>query len=208
MLSAGHAAAWFVRRDEYRMPDFEDDIRQCVATLRKGGLILYPTDTIWGIGCDATRADAVRRVYELKRRADNRAMLALVDSVERLEGYVEDVPEVAYQLIEVADKPLTIVYDGAVGIADNLLGPGRSVGIRVTCEEFSRALCRRFGRPIVSTSANISGGPSAATFGQISREIVEGVDYVVRYRQDDTTPGSASSVVQLRGDGTIKILRS
>lgn len=187
--------------------EMEEDIKMCVATLRRGGLILYPTDTIWGIGCDATRPEAVERVYRLKQRADNKAMLVLVDSVARLERYVDSVPPIAYQLIEVTDKPLTIVYDNALGLAPNLLGDCNSAGIRVTAETFSRRLCERFGRPVVSTSANLSGQPSAATFGEISKEIIDGVDYVARYRQDDNTPHAASGIIQLRADGTIKILR-
>ena len=134
---------------------FEEDIRNCIEILKKGGLILYPTDTIWGIGCDATNAEAVKRVYELKQRADNKAMIVLVDDASVLDRYMHEVPEMAYQLIEVADKPLTIVYDGAKNIAANLLGDNNSVGIRVTSERFSKELCRRFRRPVVSTSANI-----------------------------------------------------
>lgn len=187
--------------------DFKEDIKNAVAAMRKGGIILYPTDTIWGIGCDATNHDAVARVYELKRRADNKAMLVLVDSDATLGRYVADVPDVAYQLIEVADNPVTIIYDHAKNLAPNLLGDNQSVGIRVTAEEFSRELCRRFGRAIVSTSANVSGEPSAATFAQISPEIKSGVDYIVKYRQDDVKPHKASSIIMLKQDGTVKILR-
>ncbi len=185
----------------------EDDIKQCIEVMRKGGIILYPTDTIWGIGCDATNAEAVKRVYDLKHRADNKAMLVLIDSEARLERYVSDVPEIAYQLIEVADKPLTIVYDGAYNLAHNLMGENSSVGIRVSHERFSQQLCRRFGRPIVSTSANISGAPSAKTFSEVSDDIREGVDYIVKYRQNDANPHEASSIIKLGADGTVRILR-
>ena len=185
----------------------EEDIKACVEVLRKGGVILYPTDTIWGIGCDATNAEAVKRVYEIKRRADNKAMLVLLDSEARLERYVSEVPEIAYQLIEVAVEPLTIIYDDARNIAPNLMGDNHSVGMRITGETFSKQLCRRFGRPIVSTSANISGEPSAPTFADVSDEIKKGVDYVVKYRQGDTTEAKASSVIKLSADGTFKILR-
>ena len=185
----------------------EDDIKQCIEVMRKGGIILYPTDTIWGIGCDATNADAVKRVYDLKRRADNKAMLVLIDSEARLERYVRDVPDIAYQLIEVADKPLTIVYDGAYNLAQNLMGDNASVGIRISHEQFSQQLCRRFGRPIVSTSANLSGEPSAKTFSEISDEIRNGVDYIVKFRQNDANPHEASSIIKLCADGSFKILR-
>lgn len=185
----------------------EDDIKKCVEILRKGGIILYPTDTIWGIGCDATNDDAVRRVYELKRRDDSKAMLVLLDDEARIERYVSEVPEIAYQLIEVAVSPLTIVYEGAYNLAANLLGENSSIGIRISRERFSNRLCRQFGRPIVSTSANISGEPGAMTFAQISDEIKNGVDYVVGYRQDDSTAVRASSIIKISADGSFKILR-
>ncbi|MEE1337621.1 MAG: L-threonylcarbamoyladenylate synthase [Muribaculaceae bacterium] len=185
----------------------EEDIKKCIEVLNKGGLILYPTDTIWGIGCDATNPDAVKKVYELKRREDNKAMLVLLDSVNILDRYVRDLPEIAYDLIDVAVKPLTIIYDGGYNLAPNLLGENNSVGIRVTQEKFSQMLCKKFRRPIVSTSANISGEPSAAIFKEISKEIVDGVDYVVNYRQNDNNRNSASSIIKLGADATIKILR-
>lgn len=189
------------------MKEFEQDIQACVEVLRRGGLILYPTDTIWGIGCDATNAEAVSRVYALKRRDDNKALIVLLDSEESLDHYVVDVPEMAYELLNVAVKPLTLIYEGAFNLAPNLLGDNDSVGIRVPRDEFAHALCERFGRPIVSTSANISGSASASTFGQISDEIKSGVDYVVGYRQNETTPHTASNIILLRGDGTFKIIR-
>lgn len=175
--------------------------------MRGGGIILYPTDTIWGIGCDATNANAVKRVYDLKQRTDSKAMLVLVDNEARLDRYVTDVPEVAYQLVEVADKPLTIIYDGAKNLAANLVGSDGSIGIRVTREAFSRELCRRFGRPVVSTSANVSGAASARNFDEISDEIKNGVDYIVDFRRNDKTPHKASSIIKLKSDGTVTILR-
>lgn len=186
---------------------FEEDIKKCVEIMRKGGIILYPTDTIWGIGCDATNADAVKRVYDLKQRNDSKAMLVLVDNEARLDRYVTDVPEVAYQLVEVADKPLTVIYDGAKNLAPNLVGSDGSIGIRVTREAFSRELCRRFGRPVVSTSANVSGAASARNFDEISDEIKNGVDYIVDFRRNDKTPHKASSIIKLKSDGTVTILR-
>ncbi|MGM9802380.1 MAG: L-threonylcarbamoyladenylate synthase [Candidatus Limisoma sp.] len=186
----------------------EDDLREAIKILKAGGVILYPTDTIWGIGCDATNEAAVARVYDIKQRAESKAMLVLLDDENRLERYVDEVPEVAYNLIEVAVKPLTIIYDRARNLARNLLADDGSVGIRITREAFSSRLCRGLRRPIVSTSANISGQPSPATFDQISDEIKNAVDYVVRYRQDDLTPSAPSSVIKLGSDGCFKILRN
>lgn len=187
--------------------EMRDDLLKCLSVLRKGGLIVYPTDTIWGIGCDATNAQAVERVYALKRRTDSHAMLSLVDSANRISQYVDDMPMLAYQLIEITDRPLTIVYDHAHGLAANLLGENGSAGMRVTSDPFCRELCCQFGRPIVSTSANISGQPAPATYAQISDEILQGVDYVSTWRRDDIKHHQASSVIGLSADGTIKIYR-
>lgn len=184
-----------------------EDIQNCIEVLKRGDLILYPTDTIWGIGCDATNASAVKKVYELKKRSDSKALIVLLDSEEHLDHYIVDVPEMATELIHVAVKPLTIVYEGAFNVASNLLGENDSLGIRISNEKFSHELCEKFGRPIVSTSANVSGKPSAKTFSEISKEIIDGVDYVVRYRQEDNTPADASNIIKLSGDGTFKILR-
>lgn len=185
----------------------EEDIKSCIEVLNRGGLILYPTDTIWGIGCDATNPEAVKKVYRLKHRADNKALIVLLDSPEHLDHYVVDVPEMARELIDVAVKPLTIIYEGAYNLAPNLLGDNDSVGIRISHEKFSQVLCARFGKPIVSTSANLSGEPSAPTFAQVNPVIKQGVDYVVKYRQDDTAPHEASNIIMLSNDGTFKILR-
>ena len=169
--------------------------------MNEGGVILYPTDTVWGIGCDATNEEAVRRVYEIKKRADSKAMLVLVDF------YVQDVPDVAWDLIEVADKPLTIIYSGARNLASNLLAEDGSVGIRVTNEDFSRRLCQQFRKAIVSTSANVSGQPGAANFSEISDEIKLAVDYIVGFRQDDMSRPRPSSIIKLEKGGVIKIIR-
>ena len=190
-----------------RLREYRDDIRQALEVLNAGGVILYPTDTIWGIGCDATNAEAVKRVYEIKHRSDAKALITLIDSEAKLQFYVQEVPEVAWDLLDVADRPLTIIYDGAYNLAPNLLGDNESVGIRISHEKFSQELCARFGKPVVSTSANVSGEPAAATFAQINPAIVQGVDYVVKYRQDDTAPHSASNIIMLSSDGTFKILR-
>ena len=175
--------------------------------MREGGVILYPTDTIWGIGCDATNEDAVRRVYEIKQRQDSKAMLVLVDSSVKVDFYVQDVPEVAWDLIELADKPLTIIYSGAHNLAANLLAEDGSVGIRVTNEEFSKRLCQQFRKAIVSTSANISGQPSPKSFNEISEEVKSAVDYIVGYRQEETSNPKPSSIIKLDKGGVIKIIR-
>ena len=187
--------------------DFADDLNACLQVLKAGGLILYPTDTIWGIGCDATNPEAVKKVYELKRRDDHKALIVLLDSAERLDHYVVDVPYMAQELIDVAVKPLTIVYEGAFNLAQNLMGENDSVGIRVTYEPFTHRLCQLFGKPIVSTSANVSGSPSAKSFKEIDARIVEGVDYVVKDRRDDCSRHEPSNIIQLNGDGTFKIIR-
>ena len=181
----------------------EDDIKKACEIMEKGGIILYPTDTIWGIGCDATNEDAVKRVYEIKKRIDSKALIVLVDKPVKVEFYVREVPEIAWNLIDVADKPLTIVYPNARNLATNVLADDGSVGIRITQETFSRKLCERFRKAIVSTSANISGQPAPTNFD----EIKQAVDYVVTYRQDDPYQPSPSSVIWIGEGGVIKILR-
>ncbi|HCZ20505.1 MAG TPA: threonylcarbamoyl-AMP synthase [Porphyromonadaceae bacterium] len=185
----------------------EDDIKKACEIMEKGGIILYPTDTIWGIGCDATNEDAVKRVYEIKKRIDSKALIVLVDKPVKVEFYVREVPEIAWDLIDVADKPLTIVYPNARNLATNVLADDGSVGIRITQETFSRKLCERFRKAIVSTSANISGQPAPTNFNEISDEIKQAVDYVVTYRQDDPYQPSPSSVIWIGEGGVIKILR-
>lgn len=185
----------------------KDEIKKACEVLQKGGVILYPTDTVWGIGCDATNEEAVRRVYEIKKRADSKAMLVLVDSPVKVDFYVKDVPVVAWDLIEMATRPLTIIYDGARNLAPNLIAEDGSVGIRVTNEEFSRQLCFRFRKAIVSTSVNISGEPAAAVFSEISEEILNAVDYVVDYRREETGHPKPSSIIRLGAGGVVKIIR-
>lgn len=196
-------------KDSYNsVPLYEaDDLKNAIETLQQGGLILYPTDTVWGIGCDATNADAVKRIYDLKKRADSKSMLVLVSSEAELERCVMTVPDAAVMLIEAAVNPLTIIYDRPVGMAENLVAEDGSLGIRITKEAFSNALCRRFRKPIVSTSANISNHKTPANFSQIEREIIEGVDYVVRYRQTDTSSKKSSDIIQVHDNGMIKVIR-
>ena len=187
--------------------DFREDLKRACEVMKKGGVILYPTDTIWGIGCDATNPEAVKRVYDIKKRADSKAMLVLVDSTVKVNFYVSDVPAVAWDLIEFTTKPLTIIYDGARNLAENLLAEDGSVGIRVTAEEFSKQLCFRFRKAIVSTSANISGQPSPANFSEISEEVKQAVDYIVEYRQDEVGHSKPSSIIKLGKGGEVKIIR-
>lgn len=184
-----------------------EDIRQALEVLNKGGVILYPTDTVWGIGCDATNAEAVKRIYEIKQRTDSKAMLVLIDSPVKLNYYVKEVPPMAWDLIELTTKPLTIIYDGARNMAENLPAEDGSVGIRVTDEEFSRQLCFRFRKAIVSTSANISGQPAPKNFGEISEEIKQAVDYIVGYRQKDKGASKPSGIIKLSTDGQVKVIR-
>lgn len=184
-----------------------EDIKQAFDVLVAGGLILYPTDTIWGIGCDATNEDAVRKVYELKKRIDSKALITLLDNPVKLDYYISDVPEIAWDLIELTDKPLTIIYEGARNVASNLIAEDGSLAIRITKEKFSQTLCQRFRKAIVSTSANISGKPSPQSFIDISEEIKSGVDYIVKYRQSERSDSKPSSIIKLGSSGQIQIIR-
>ena len=185
------------------------DLQAALKVLREGGVILYPTDTVWGIGCDATNAEAVARVYEIKKRADSKAMLILLDGAGKLQGYMENVPETAWMLLEASEgqKPLTIIYPRAKNLAANLLAEDGSVGIRITEELFSKALCEQLRRPIVSTSANFSGEPAAKLFSEISPEILEAVDYVCLFRRDDNSPAQPSSIIKIDDKERINIIR-
>ena len=186
---------------------FNDDIVKAAEVLRSGGIILYPTDTIWGIGCDATNPVAVRRIYEIKQRVDAKSMLILMENPNLLNSYISEVPEIAWDLIEVADSPLTIIYPGAKNLAPNLLAADGSVGIRVTTEPFTQQLIQRFRKPVVSTSANISGQRSPLNFAEISDEIKSLVDFIVVYRQDDPSRSNPSGIIKLGVGGQIEIIR-
>ncbi|WP_134090772.1 L-threonylcarbamoyladenylate synthase [Olivibacter sp. XZL3] len=184
-----------------------NDINQALAVLKAGGIILYPTDTIWGIGCDATNPEAVEKVYQLKGRAKDKSLIVLLENENRLSSYVQEIPEVAYQLIEYTDKPLTIIYDGAKNLASNLVADDGSIGIRIVKHRFCEQLIQRFRKPIVSTSANLSGAPSPRNFQEISDAIKEGVDYVVTFGQDDLTPKQASTIMKLDPSGAFSFIR-
>ena len=186
-----------------------EDLQAALRVLREGGVILYPTDTVWGIGCDATNPDAVARVYAIKKRVDSKAMLVLLDGAGKLQGYMEKVPETAWMLLEASEgqKPMTIIYPRAKNLAHNLLAEDGSVGIRITQELFSKALCEQLRRPIVSTSANISGQPAAKTFSEISPELFEAVDYVCQFRRVDNTQHQPSSIIKIDEKERITIIR-
>ena len=197
-----------------------EDLAEALRVLRSGGIIVYPTDTVWGIGCDATNAEAVERIYRLKQREDSKSMLVLMDSAAKLNYYVEDVPDAAWALLEVSDyseysedseysdqKPMTIIYPKARNMAENLIAEDGSVGIRITNEPFSKALCAQLRHPLVSTSANISGHPTARFFKEIEQEILDGADYVCRYRREDDCPAEPSSIIKIDADGTFRIIR-
>ena len=189
----------------------EEDIKKAVEVLRKGGVILYPTDTVWGIGCDATNAEAVKRVYDIKQRDDSKALICLVDSDNRLQRYVRNVPDVAWQLIdslkESDARPTTLILDGAVNLAPNLIAEDGSIALRITQEAFSKELCYRFQKALVSTSANISGEPAAQNYCDIDPRIVEAVDYVCWTRRQEHKPHQPSSIIRLRQDGQVTIIR-
>jgi len=185
-----------------------EDIKKALEVLKAGGVILYPTDTIWGIGCDATNPEAVKRVYEIKKREDAKSMLVLMENENRLNSYMEEVPEIAWDLLDVAVTPLTLIYPGAKNLAPNLINnEDGSIGIRITKEEFSKELIFRFRKPIVSTSANVSGKPSPQNFSEIDEEIINAVDYVVQYRQEEMVKANASSIMKIGLGGEIQILR-
>ncbi len=184
-----------------------DDINKALEVLRKGGIILYPTDTLWGIGCDATNSDAVARIYSLKQREETKSMLVLGDNANRILRYVKEVPEMAWQLLEVNDQPMTIIYPGAINLAPNLINSDKTIGIRITNDPFCQTLISKLNRPLVSTSANISGEPSPTMFDEISDEIKNGVDYVVKWRQDDINKRPPSQIIKLGLGGEIEILR-
>lgn len=185
----------------------KDEVNKALEVLRSGGIILYPTDTIWGIGCDASNEEAVNRVYQLKGRSESKSLIILLDTDAKLLSYVREVPEMAYDLIEFAEHPLTIIYSGAKNLAPNVINEDGSVGIRIVRHQFCGQLIQRFRKPIVSTSANVSGNPSPKNFSEIDEEIIKGVDYVVNLEQDDSTPKRPSTIMKLEPNGQFSFLR-
>jgi L-threonylcarbamoyladenylate synthase len=189
------------------MINFENDINNCLKGLNKGGLILYPTDTIWGIGCDATNDKAVKKIYQLKKRADKKAMIILLADAKNIFNYVAQPDLKILDYIKEIKKPTTIIYEGGKGVAGNLINTNGSIAIRIVKDTFCNYLINCFGKPIVSTSANISGYPSPLTFKDIDTIIKNGVDYIVQYRQDDLYPATASSIIKWNVDGSLTVIR-
>lgn len=186
---------------------YQQAVREAADVIKRGGVILYPTDTVWGLGCDATNEEAVQRIFKIKQRAESKAMLLLIDTDAKLPGLVREVPEIAYALIDAAIKPLTIIYPGGRNVAPSLLPEEKSIGIRITREAFSQALCKAVRVPVVSTSANLSGDPTPRTFKEISETIKSAVDYIVPIRQEETTPAQPSEIIALGVSGEVKVIR-
>jgi len=189
------------------MKPFENDIIKCINVLQEGGIILYPTDTVWGIGCDATNAEAVAKIYKLKKREDGKSMIVLLADENEIPKYVGDPYPQIFDYIKGIHKPTTFIYEGGVGLAENMIQGDGTIAIRITGDPFCRQLIRQFGKPLVSTSANISGYPPPAIFEDIDIEIKNGVDYIVQHRQDDQTAALPSAIVKLNADGSLTIIR-
>ncbi len=189
------------------MTPFDEDIAKCLTVLNNGGLILYPTDTVWGIGCDATNAGAVAKIYALKKRSDEKSMIVLLAEENDIRKYVTDPNPKIFDYIKGIHKPTTFIYEGAVNLAANMIQADETVGIRITKDLFCKQLIRQFGKALVSTSANISGYPAPAIFMDVDIEIKSGVDYIVQHRQDDVTAALPSAIVKLNADGSLNIIR-
>ena len=189
------------------MEKLKEEIKKTLSFLKEGKVILYPTDTIWGIGCDATNQKAVERIYRLKLRAESKSMIILLDDAGRLPDYVQDVPEIAFDLVNSVDRPLTVIYDNAKGLAKNVIAADGSIAIRIVRDEFCSELIRQFGKPIVSTSANVSGTTDPVTYAQIPNVIRNGVDYVVDYSRDRLIKAKASRIIKLEANGEFKVIR-
>jgi L-threonylcarbamoyladenylate synthase len=187
---------------------FEEDIKESLKILRQGGIILYPTDTIWGLGCDPTNEAAVKKIFNIKSRDENKSLIILADGLSMIERYVEDCPEIVFELAGVSDSPLTIIYPKGKYLAEGVCAKDRSIAIRICHDEFCNELISRFRKPIVSTSANFSGSAAPGNFNDIEKALLEKVDYVVKYRQNDRSTNSVSPVIKVNHDGTIKIIRS
>jgi L-threonylcarbamoyladenylate synthase len=186
------------------MSNFENDVTASLEVLRKGGLVLYPTDTIWGIGCDATDETAVKRIFTLKQRPEKKSLVVLLADVRDLLKYVSNPPP---DIIYAFDRPTTVIYEGAIGLAPSVINEDGTVAIRIVQEPFCRHLVKRLRKPLISTSANISGQPSPASFAEIDAAIKNGVDYVVNYRQDDLIPARPSRIIRMLKDGSVQVIR-
>lgn len=186
---------------------FEEDIKESLTVLKNGGIILYPTDTIWGLGCDATNSTAVEKIFRIKSRSENKSLLILVNNEQMIDRYVQEIPEIVFELTSVTDTPLTIIYPKGKNLAPGVCADDGSVGIRICYDDFCNELISRFRKPIVSTSANLSGNPSPRNFSEIDKSVINLADYVVEYRQDDRRKQSASPVIKIEQNGTFKIIR-
>jgi L-threonylcarbamoyladenylate synthase len=186
---------------------FEEDIKESLKTLRQGGIILYPTDTIWGLGCDSTNEFAVNKIFNMKSRDESKSLIILVDGLSMIDRYVENCPEIVFELAGVSDSPLTIIYPEGKNLAKGVCAKDNSIAIRICHDEFCSELVRRFRKPIVSTSANLSGNPSPENFDEIEKNLIDKVDFVVKYRQNDRSKSYASPVIKVNSDGTIMIIR-
>ncbi len=184
-----------------------DDIKKAIDVLNSGGVILYPTDTIWGLGCDATNKDAVEKIFKIKKRSESKSMLILLNNIGSVYSYVEQVPEIAFDIIELSDKPVTVIFPGAKNLADNLIAKDGSIGIRIPRENFTEQLLQKFRKPIVSTSANIADTETPLNFVQISEEIKNNVDYIVEYKQNDLSSGKSSSIIKIGLNNEVKVIR-
>lgn len=186
---------------------FQEDIKESLTTLRQGGILLYPTDTIWGLGCDPTNESAVSQIYKLKIRDQSKSLIILVDSLSMIERYVTEIPEITYELAGVSDTPLTIIYPKGKNLANGVCSEDGAIAIRICHDDFCKELISRFRKPIVSTSANLSGSPAPGNFNEIDKNLIGKVDYIVKHRQNDRSVNFASPVIRVNIDGTIKIIR-
>lgn len=184
-----------------------EDIKKAIEVLKSGGVILYPTDTVWGLGCDATNKEAVEKIFKIKKRSEQKSMLILLENINSLYSYVEVVPHIAFDLIELSEKPITVIFPGAKNLAENLVASDGSIGIRITTEDFTKQLLQKFRKPIVSTSANIANTETPLNFSRISEEIKGKVDYIVHYKQDDLSVGNSSSIIKLGLSNEIEVIR-
>lgn len=187
--------------------NFENDIEKSLKVLEEGGTLLYPTDTIWGIGCDATNTKAVEKIYSIKRRSEAKSLILLIDHIDKLSNYIEKVPDITGDLLASITNPVTIIYSNARRLASNVIASDGTIAIRIVKDDFCTELIRRYGKPIVSSSANISGFEAPAVFSQIAAEIKQSVDYIVTFKQDYFTRSKPSTVIRLRDDGMYTIIR-
>lgn len=186
---------------------FAEDLRECLKVLKEGGVILYPTDTVWGLGCDPASPGAVKKIFGIKSRSHDKSLIILVNGIQMLERYVSEVPEIVYQLTEVSDDPLTIIYPRGKNLAGGVCADDGTVAIRICNDDFCNELITRFRKPVVSTSANPSGKPAPANFSEIERSVIDAADYTVKYRRDDKKRYSASPVIKVERNGVFSIIR-